>query len=54
MVSPESKFLQDYLSILPDLALLNSLSTENLRNRFKDNIQPLITIAANNGFEYMY
>lgn len=52
--SPKTKLLQDYLTILPDLSLLNSLSKEDLKNRFKDNIHPLITIAANNGFEYMY
>ncbi|MBB5637277.1 hypothetical protein HDE68_003190 [Pedobacter cryoconitis] len=52
--SPKNKLLQDYLTILPDLSLLNSLSKEDLKNRFKDNIYPLITIAANNGFEYIY
>ncbi|QNK60984.1 hypothetical protein H7F33_10315 [Pedobacter sp. PAMC26386] len=50
---PKNIFLQDYLTILPDLSSLNNLSKDELKNRFKDNIYPLITIAANNGFEYM-
>ena len=45
--SPNNKFLEDYLTIFPDLLL--SLSKE----KFRDRIQPLITIAANNGFEYL-
>ncbi|MET4138438.1 HNH endonuclease domain-containing protein [Pedobacter sp. UYP1] len=52
--SPRNKLLQNYLTILPDLSLLNTLSKEDLKDRFKDNILPLITIAANNGFEYLY
>jgi hypothetical protein len=41
----KNKFLEDYLSIFPDLEL-----TEE---KYKNCIQPLITIAANNGFSYM-
>ena len=52
-LSPSNKLLQDYLTILPDLNALNSLNRETLKTRFRENIQPLITIAANNGFEYM-
>ena len=52
-LSPTNKLLQDYLTILPDLNALNSLNRETLKTRFRENIQPLITIAANNGFEYM-
>lgn len=52
-LTPKDKLLQDYLTILPDLSALNMLSRESLKERFKDNIKPLITIAANNGFEYM-
>lgn len=44
--TPSNKLLEDYLTIFPDL---NSIKIENFRNR----IQPLITIAANNGFEYL-
>ena len=52
-VSPANKLLQDYLTILPDLNALNSLNRDTLKIRFRENIQPLITIAANNGFQYM-
>jgi hypothetical protein len=44
--SPNNKLLEDYLTIFPDF---KSFTKEN----FKDRIQPLISIAANNGFEYM-
>ena len=44
--SPENKMLEDYLTIFPDL---NNFT----REKFKDRIQPLITIASNNGFEYL-
>jgi 5-methylcytosine-specific restriction endonuclease McrA len=48
-----SKFLQDYLTIIPDLGYLNSMHADDLKELFKNNIQPLITIANNNGFEFM-
>lgn len=48
---PDSRFLQDYLSFLPDLSEVKSMCDEHLREKFKNNVQPLITIAANNGFE---
>lgn len=44
--SPGSKLLEEYLTILPDLRNFN-------KNKFRERIQPLITIAANNGFEFM-
>lgn len=45
-ISPKNKLLEDYLTIFPDL--------ENItREKFKERIQPLITIASNNGFEYL-
>jgi hypothetical protein len=47
---PRNKFLEDYFTILPDL---NNLDTIKTKNRFRDTIQPLITIAANNGFTYL-
>jgi hypothetical protein len=47
---PKNKSLEDYLSILPEL---NNLETDHTKNKFRDTIQPLITIAANNGFEYL-
>jgi hypothetical protein len=45
--SPRSKLLEDYLTIFPDLQSGFS------RDKFKETIQPLITIASNNGFEFM-
>jgi hypothetical protein len=44
---PNNKILQDYLTIFPDLDL--SFSKE----KFREVIQPLITIASNNGFEFL-
>ena len=44
---PDSKLLEDYLTIFPDL---NMNFTEE---KFRDRIQPLITIASNNGFEFL-
>ena len=45
--SPKNSFLQDYLSIFPDIG--NTFT----KNNFKDRFQPLITIASNNGFEFL-
>lgn len=45
--SPKNKFLEDYLSIFPDIDL--SFTKE----KYKERIQPLITIASNNGFEFL-
>jgi hypothetical protein len=45
--NPNNKLLQDYLTIFPDLDL--SFSKE----KFREVIQPLITIASNNGFEFL-
>lgn len=45
--SPNSKILEEYLTIFPDLS--NGFS----KDKFKETIQPLITIASNNGFEFM-
>ncbi|PTT02579.1 hypothetical protein DBR11_04415, partial [Pedobacter sp. HMWF019] len=49
----DSKFLEHYLTFIPDLGSLHNMSRESLKERFKDNIQPLVTIASNNGFEFM-
>jgi hypothetical protein len=45
--NPKNKFLEDYLTIFPDLD--KNFSEE----KFKERIQPLITIASNNGFEFL-
>lgn len=43
---PKNKMLEDYLTIFPDL-------NEVTRDKFKERIQPLVTIAANNGFQFL-
>lgn len=45
--TPKNKFLEDYLTILPDFEKSFTLS------KFRERIQPLITIASNNGFEFL-
>jgi hypothetical protein len=44
---PRSKILEEYLTIYPDYRLDFS------EKRFNEIISPLISIASNNGFEYM-
>jgi hypothetical protein len=45
--TPKNKLLQDYLIVLPDIE--NSFT----EFRFKEVFQPLVTIASNNGFEFL-
>lgn len=45
-----NKILQDYLSIIPDI---EKIEFSIAKEKFRNTIQPLITIAANNGFEYL-
>lgn len=45
--SPKSKLLEDYLTIFPDLQ--KSFS----KDKFRKIIEPLISIASNNGFEFI-
>ncbi|KQN34284.1 hypothetical protein ASE92_11780 [Pedobacter sp. Leaf41] len=49
---PKEKLLEDYLSIFPDLESVKELPGE-YKYKFKTTIEPLITIAGNNGFEFM-
>lgn len=44
-IDPRNRFLEDYLSIFPDLNIS--------RKRLRDTIQPMLSIAHNNGFTYM-
>ncbi|HTI60386.1 HNH endonuclease domain-containing protein [Mucilaginibacter sp.] len=46
--SPKNRFLEDYLTLFP--ALSPHYFTQE---RFFDQVQPLITIASNNGFQFM-
>ena len=45
--SPKNKLLQDYLTIFPDL------DSDFSEEKFRETIYPLITIASNNGFEFL-
>jgi hypothetical protein len=46
--NPKSKLLEEYLSIYPDL------NSSFDYDRYKESIQPLVTIAHNNGFGYLF
>ena len=45
--SPPNKYLEDYLTILPDI------ESSFTKDKFKERIAPLITIASNNGFQFL-
>ena len=44
-IDPRNRFLQDYLSVFPDLSVTSE--------RMRETLQPILTIAHNNGFQYM-
>lgn len=46
---PKNKLLEEYLGIFPDLTSIHGFDYI----RYKESIQPLITIAHNNGFSYL-
>jgi HNH endonuclease len=52
--NPKNKLLEDYLTIFSDLEESNGLSEYFTKEKFRDRLQPLITIASNNGFEFMH
>jgi hypothetical protein len=52
-MNPKNKFLDDYLTIFSDIEETNVLSEYLTKEKFRDRLQPLITIASNNGFEFM-
>jgi hypothetical protein len=47
--SPKCKLLEEYLTIYPDLNSSDSFEY----TKYKESIQPLVTIAHNNGFGYL-
>lgn len=51
--NPKNRFLEDYLTIFPDLNETFNLPLSFTREKFRDSIQPLITIASNNGFQFL-
>ncbi|WP_342644892.1 HNH endonuclease domain-containing protein [Mucilaginibacter sp. CSA2-8R] len=50
-VNPRNKYLEDYLTILPELSLIQT-DGQWAKQRYKEQLQPLITIASNNGFNF--
>jgi 5-methylcytosine-specific restriction endonuclease McrA len=51
--SPKNIFLEDYSTIFPDINEISALPNSFTKEKFKEKIQPLITIASNNGFEFL-
>jgi hypothetical protein len=51
--SPKNIFLEDYLTIFSNLNEVGSLP-DFTKEKFRERIQPLITIASNNGFEFLH
>lgn len=49
---PKERLLEEYLTIFPQLYSDKSLSQADMA-RFRETIDPLITIAGNNGFEFL-
>ena len=45
---PKNRFLEDYLTLFPDLS-----EKYFNKEKFFEQVQPLITIASNNGFEFL-
>lgn len=50
---PRNKFLEDYLTIFPETPYLEILCKPEFKAKFEETIKPLITIASNNGFQYL-
>jgi hypothetical protein len=44
-LNPKNKFLEDYLSIFPTL--------DFSKDKYRETIEPMLTIASNNGFQWM-
>jgi len=51
--NPSSKFLEEYITIFPDINSLSYSDVSKNKEQFRNTIQPLITIASNNGFEFL-
>jgi len=50
---PRNQFLQEYLTIFPEMDECSDISNLITSSRYREKIQPLISIAANNGFEFL-
>lgn len=53
IINPRNKFLEDYLTIFSNLEAISNLPENFTKEKFKERLQPLITIASNNGFEFL-
>jgi 5-methylcytosine-specific restriction endonuclease McrA len=51
--NPKNRFLEDYLTIFSDLRKFNDLDEIFTKAKFRERLEPLITIASNNGFEFL-
>ncbi len=49
----KNKYLQDYVTIFPEYVAGGYIDRNEFRKMFKQTLKPLITIASNNGFEFM-
>lgn len=50
---PRNKLLEDYLTIFSELPTSEIIVKPEFKAKFQESIKPLITIAANNGFQYL-
>lgn len=50
---PRNKFLEDYLTISSEIPTLGVIGKHEFKLKFQETVKPLITIASNNGFQYL-
>jgi len=50
---PKNKLLEDYLTIFPEMPNLSIIYKPEFKAKFEETIKPLLTIASNNGFQYL-
>jgi len=50
---PRNKLLEDYLTIFSEIPTVGIIGTPEFKIKFQETIKPLLTIASNNGFQYL-
>ncbi len=50
---PRNKLLEDYLTIFSEIPTVGIICTPEFKIKFQETIKPLLTIASNNGFQYL-
>ena len=50
---PRNKLLEDYLTICSEMPTSESILKPKFKIKFQETIKPLITIASNNGFQFL-